>query len=74
MSSNSAMDEPQDEHFEHDSVILKFIFNKVGEDIITFKLEYDNTTILKNLCEKGLMSEEERQSIISCGIYSIKNT
>lgn len=67
-------DEPwdSDEHFKRDYVILKFIFNKVGEDII--KLECDNATILEQLCARGWMSEEERQSVISCGtIHSDKN-
>ena len=67
------MDEPRDEHFKRDSVILKFIINKVGEDIIKMKLECDNTTILENLCARGWMSEEERRSVVSCEINSAKN-
>ena len=43
-------------------MILKFIFNKVGDDIIEFKSECDNTTrILERLCAIGWISEEERQ-------------
>ena len=55
-------------------MILKFIFNKVCDDIgIEFKLECDNTTILEKLCAIGWMSEEERQSVISCVTHSAKN-
>ena len=64
-----------DEDFKQDSVILKFIFNKVGQDIIDlqFKLDCDNTKILQKLCARGWMSEEERQSVISCVTHSAKN-
>ena len=60
-----------DEHFKPDSVILKFIFNKVSEDM---KLEWDNTTILEKLCARGWMSEEERQTVMFCvTAHSAKN-
>ena len=59
-----------DEQLESDSVILKFIFNKVSEDM---KLEWDSTTILEKLCARGWMSEEERQTVIVCVTYCAKN-
>lgn len=64
-----------DEHFKRDSAILKFIFNKVGQDIIDlqFKLDCDNTKILEKLCARGWMSEEERQCVIFCATHSAKN-
>ena len=65
-----------DKHFKRDSVvILKFIFNKVCDDIgIEFKLEKcdGNTTISEKLCAVGWISEEERQSVISCVTHSAK--
>ena len=59
-----------DENFKPDSVILKFIFNKVSEDM---KLEWDNTTILEKLCARDWMSEEERQTVMFCVTHSAKN-
>lgn len=59
-----------DEQLESDSVILKFIFDKVSEDM---KLEWDSTTILEKLCVRGWMSEEERQTVIVCVTHSAKN-
>ena len=66
-----AMDEP----YERELKILKFIFSRVTEDIhkIFLKVECDNTTILEKLCVAGLMSEEGRQSVISCVTPSDKN-
>ena len=62
------------ERDEHEIKVLKFILNKVSEDIDDLKLdEYDNTTVLQKLCVVGLMSEEERQRVISCVTHSDKN-
>ena len=63
-----------DKHFKRDSVvILKFIFNKVFDDIgIDFSKCDGNTTILEKLCAVGWMSEEKRQSVISCVTHSAK--
>ena len=69
------MDERREEHYERELQInLKFIFNRVSEDIVDLKLaECDNKTILEKLCVAGLMSEEERQSVICCVTHSDKN-
>ena len=67
------MDEPRDvyrdEHYEPDLKILKFIFNRVNEDIV----DLNNATILTKLREAGLMSEKDHQSVISCLTNSDKN-
>ena len=71
-------DESWNEHYEWEFKILKFIFSRVikdrVKDIFILKLECtDNTTIVEELCAAGLMSEEERQSVISCVTHSDKN-
>ena len=65
-----------DRHHKEEFEVLKFIFNKVSENIADLKLsECENTTtcILEKLCITGLMTGQERQYVVSCETKGDKN-
>ena len=59
--------------YERELKILNFIFSRVSEDIDVLKLDYDITTLLEKLCVAGLITEEERQRVISSVTHNDKN-